>query len=136
MDEILTVLLGLVIGGLGLSTCWGVFWCGVAFAGFARRTCRWSVVQASLTAAFVPGVLLGIVLWVVDRGRLGSPGFAVGVVALPVVGVILGMRTLPDGTRVAGRLVGGAQTMMDRILGGHHGCGGCGDERHHHEDRA
>src|SRR5262249_59178410 len=106
------------------------------WVGCGRLECRWSVVEAILAAALVPGVLLGIVLWVVDRGRLGSLGFAVGVVALPVVGVILGMRTLPDGTRVAGRLVGGAQTMMDRILGGHYGCGSCGDEHHHHEDRA
>jgi hypothetical protein len=26
--------------------------------------------------------------------------------------------------------------MMDTILDRHHGCGGCGDEQHHHEDRA
>jgi hypothetical protein len=136
MDDILTVLLGVVIGGLGLSTCWGLFWCVMAFAGFVRSTCGWSVVRTSLTAALVPGVLLGVVLWAVDRGRLSSLGFVVGVIILPVVGVILGMRTLPDGTRVAGRLVGGTQTMMDRILGRHHGCGSCGDEHHHHEDRA
>jgi hypothetical protein len=136
MNDVLTVLFGVGIGGLGLSTGWGLFWCVMAFAGFARRTCDWRVVQASLTAALVPGVLLGVVLWAVDRGRLGSPGFAIGVIVLPVVGVLLGMRTLPDGTRVAGRLVGGTKTMMDTILGRHHGCGGCEDEHHHHEDRA
>jgi hypothetical protein len=136
MDDVLTVLLGIVVGGLGLSTCWGLFWCVMAFAGFARRTCDWKVVQASLTAALVPGGLLGAVLWAVDRGRLGSLGFAIGVIVLPVGGVLLGMRRLPDGTRVGGRLVGGAQTMMDTILGRHHGCGGCEDEHHHHEDRA
>lgn len=136
MDDILTVLLGVVIGGLGLSTCWGLFWCVMAFVGFARRTCEWSVVRAGLTAALVPGVLLGVVLWTVDRARLGAPGLALGVIVLPVIGVILGMRTLPDGTRVVSRLVGGTQVMMDRILGKHHGCGGCGDEQHHHEDQA
>jgi hypothetical protein len=136
MDDVLTVLLGIVVGGLGLSTCWGLFWCVMAFAGFARRTCDWKVVQASLTAALVPGGLLGAVLWAVDRGRLGSLGFAIGVIVLPVGGVLLGMRRLPDGTRVGGRLIGGAQTMMDTILGRHHGCGGCEDEHHHHEDRA
>jgi hypothetical protein len=136
MDDVLTVLLGVVVGGLGLSTCWGLFWCVMAFAGFARRTCDWKVVQASLTAALVPGGLLGAVLWAVDRGRLGSLGFAIGVIVLPVGGVLLGMRRLPDGTRVGGRLVGGAQIMMDTILGRHHACGGCEDEHHHHEDRA
>ncbi|HXX75445.1 MAG TPA: hypothetical protein VEI50_09975 [Nitrospiraceae bacterium] len=136
MDDVLSVLLGVMIGGLGLSTSWGVFWCVMASAGFARRTCDWRVVQASLTAALAPGVLLGVVLWTIDPGRLGSLPFAAGVSVLPVVGVILGMRTLPDGTRVVGRLVGGTQAMMDTILGRHHDCGGCGEEHHHHEDQA
>src|SRR5215475_12905141 len=136
MDNLLAVLLGVVIGGLGLSTCWGLFWCVIAIAGFARSTCGWSVVQASFTAALVPGFLLGVVLWATDRRSLGSPGFVVGVFVLPVVGAILGMRMLPDGTRVAGRLLGGTQTMIDRILGRYHDCGGCGDEHHHHEDQA
>jgi hypothetical protein len=136
MDDVFAVLLGVVVGGLGVSTCWGLFWLVMALVGFARRTCARTVIRASLTAALVPGILLGIVLWAIDRGRLGSPAFAVGVLVLPVVGVVLGMRTLPDGTRVAGRLVGGTQTMMDTILGRHHGCGGCGDEHHHHEDGA
>ncbi len=136
MDDVVTVLLGVVIGGLVVSTCWGLFWCVLAFVGFARRTCAWTVVQSSLTAALVPGVLLGLVLWAIDRGRLGSPAFAIGVLVLPAVGAVLGMRTLPDGTRVAGRLLGGTQTMMDTILGRHHDCGGCGDEHHHHGDRA
>lgn len=136
MDDVVTVLLGVVIGGLVVSACWGLFWCVLAFVGFARRTCAWTVVQASLTAALVPGVLLGVVLWAIDRSRLGSPIFAIGVLVLPAVGVVLGMRTLPDGTRAAGRLLGGTQTMMDTILGRHNDCGGCGDEHHHHEDRA
>lgn len=135
MDDVFAVLLGVVIGGLGVSTCWGLFWCVMAFVGFTRRTCAWTVVRASLAAALVPGALLGVVLWTIDRGRLGSLAFAVGVIVLPVVGVVLGMRTLPDGTRVAGRLIGGTQSMMDTILDRHHGCGGCGDEHHHHEDR-
>lgn len=136
MDGIITVLLGVVIGGLGVSTCWGLFWLVMALVGFARGTCARRVVQASLTAALVPGVLLGVVLWAIDPGRLGSLAFAIGVLVLPAVGTVLGMRTLPDGTRVAGRLLGGTQTMMDTILGRHHDCGGCADEHSHHEDRA
>ena len=135
MDDVFTVLLGVVIGGLGLSTCWGLFWCVMAFAGVVRRTCDWKVVRASLTAALVPGVLLGVLLWAVDRGRLASLPFVIGIFVLPVVGTVLGMRMLPDGSRVVGRLVGGTQAMMDTILGRHHDCGGCGDEHHHHEDR-
>lgn len=125
----------MVIGGLGLSTSWGLFWCVLAFAGFVRRTCAWRVVQAGFTAALVPAVLLGIGVWSVDQERLGSPAFIVGMMVLPVVGAILGMRTLPDGTRAAGRLVGGTQAMMDTILGRHHDCGGCAEEHRHHEDR-
>lgn len=135
MDDVFAVLLGMVIGGLGVSTCWGLFWCVMAFVGFARRTCAWTVVRASLTAALVPGVLLGVVLWAIDPGRLGSLAFGIGVLVLPAIGVVLGMRTLPDGTRVAGRLIGGTQSMMDTILGRHHGCGGCREEQHHHEER-
>ena len=135
MNDVLTVLLGVGIGGLGLSTGWGLVWLTTACAGYVRRTCAGTVVRASLMATLVPGLLLGLLLWAARGERWGSLPLAIGVLVIPFIGIGLGMRTLPDGTRVAGRLFGGAQTMMNTILGRHHSCGACGDDHHHHEDR-
>ncbi|HEY7532062.1 MAG TPA: hypothetical protein VH681_04660, partial [Nitrospiraceae bacterium] len=111
-------------------------WLVMAGRGYFGRTCGWPVVRASLVAALVPASLLGLMLSIITHERLTSLAFGIGILVVPSVGIVLGMRTLPDGTRVAARFLEGAQTMMETILGRHHECGGCSEEHPRHEDHA
>ncbi|MGA6826731.1 hypothetical protein ACO9S2_03835 [Nitrospira sp. NS4] len=134
MDTAVSFLLGLVLGGFGVSACWGLFWLALAMVGAVRGTSGWKVVRASFAAGTVPLLLALTLLWMTDAARVSTWPFLVGVPAVPTILLGLGLRKLPDGTRVGQRLVGGAQSMMDTILGRHGdcgGCGGCGEEHHH-----
>jgi hypothetical protein len=131
----ISFLLGFIVGGFGISSCWGLFWSALAVIGLTRGTSGWKVVQASLTAGLVPLTLAAAVLWTMNGGRATTWPFLAGVVTLPVLLTGMALRKLPDGTRVGERLLGGTHTMMDTMLGKHSGCGGdcggCGDEHHH-----
>lgn len=134
IDTAVSFLLGLVLGGFGVSACWGLFWLALAIVGVARGTSGWKVVRASGAAGTAPLLLALTVLWMIDAARVPTWPFLAGVAAVPTILLGLGLRKFPDGTRVGERLVGGAQTMMDTILGRHSdcgGCGGCGEEHHH-----
>ncbi|MCC6140202.1 MAG: hypothetical protein IT389_06245 [Nitrospira sp.] len=134
METAISFALGLVLGGFGVSAGWGLFWSIFAIVGVVRGTSKWQVVRASLTAGIIPLLLAVAVVWMMDSARLGTWPFLLGVAGVPVMLLGLGLRKLPDGTRVGERLVGGAQTMMDTMLGRHAdcgGCGGCGEEHHH-----
>jgi len=131
IETAISFALGLVLGGFGVSACWGLFWSVFAFSGVLRGTSKWQVVRASLTAGLVPLLMVVAVVWMMDSARVGTWPFLLGVAGVPVTLFGLGLRKLPDGTRVGERLVGGARTMMDTMLGRHHECGGCGEEHHH-----
>ena len=133
IEVAISILIGIVVGGLSISACWGLFWLVLASVGVVRGTSGWKVVRAGFMAGAVPAALLLWMLYGMDQARLGTWPFALGLVAVPAALIGLGLRKLPDGTRVAGRLFGGAQVMMDTILGRHRECGGCGGEHHHHE---
>jgi hypothetical protein len=126
-------LFGIALGGLSVSAAWGLFWLGLASVGLARGTSGWKVVRASFMAGAIPAALLLWVVLAMDPARVETWPFVLGFVGVPVVLIGLGLRRLPDGTRVAGRLLGGVQVMMDTMLGRHHECGGCGEDHHHHE---
>jgi len=130
-ETAISVVLGLVLGGFGVSACWGLFWSVFALVGAVRGTSKWQVVRASLTAGGVPLLIATAVVWMIDPARLTTWPFLLGIAVVPVTLFGLGLRKLPDGTRVGERLVGGTQTMMDTMLGRHHECGGCGEEHHH-----
>lgn len=131
IETAISLALGLVLGGFGVSACWGLFWSIFAIVGALRGTSKWQVVRASLTAGIVPLLIAVAVVWMMDSGRMGTWPFLLGMVGVPATLLGLGLRKLPDGSRVGERLIGGAQTMMDTMLGRHHGCGGCGEEHHH-----
>ena len=131
IETAISFALGLVLGGFGVSACWGLFWSVLAIMGVLRGTSKWQVVRASLTAGLVPLLMVVAVVWMMDSARVATWPFVLGVVGVPVTLLGMGLRKLPDGTRVGERLVGGAQTMMDTMLGRHHECGGCGEEHHH-----
>src|SRR6266545_379105 len=46
--------LGFLVGGLGLSACWGLFWLIVGMIGISRGTCHGRVIVNSLTVGVVP----------------------------------------------------------------------------------
>lgn len=131
VETAISLALGLVLGGFGISACWGLFWSILAIVGVLRGTSKWQVVRASLTAGLVPLLMVAVVVWMMDGARVGTWPFLLGVAGIPVTLFGLGLRKLPDGTRVGERLVGGAQTMMDTMLGRHHECGGCGEDHQH-----
>ena len=134
IETAISFALGLVLGGFGVSACWGLFWSVLAIMGVLRGTSKWQVVRASLTAGIVPLLMAVVVLWMIDAARVTTWPCVLGVVGVPVILLGMGLRKLPDGTRVGERLVGGARTMMDTMLGRHQGCGdcgGCGEEHHH-----
>ncbi len=127
IETAISFALGLVLGGFGVSASWGLFWSVLALVGVLRGTSKWQVVRASLTAGLVPLLMVVAVAWMIDAARMATWPFALGVAGVPVTLLGLGLRKLPDGTRVGERLIGGAQTMMDTMLGRHHECGGCGE---------
>ena len=131
LETAISFALGLVLGGFGVSASWGLFWSVLALVGVLRGTSKWQVVRASLTAGLVPLLMVVTVVWMIDVARMATWPFALGVAGVPVTLLGLGLRKLPDGTRVGERLIGGTQTMMDTMLGRHHECGGCGEEHHH-----
>ncbi len=131
VETAISFVLGLVLGGFGVSAFWGLFWSVFALVGVLRGTSKWQVLRASLTAGLVPLLMVVAVVWMIDAARMATWPFALGVAGVPVTLLGLGLRKLPDGTRVGERLIGGTQTMMDTMLGRHHECGGCGEEHHH-----
>lgn len=131
VETSISFMLGLGLGGLGVSACWGLFWSVLAVLGVWRGTSQWQVVRASLTAGTVPLLLALGVIWMVDPARLATWPFLIGAAGVPAILVGLGLRKMPDGTLVGERLIGGARTMIDTMLGRHHECGGCGEEHHH-----
>lgn len=131
VETAISVALGLVLGGFGISACWGLFWSVFAIMGVLRGTSKWTVARASFTAGIVPLLLAAGVVWMIDPARMATWPFLLGVAGVPVTLLGLGLRKLPDGTRVGERLVGGTQTMMDTMLGRHHECGGCGEDHQH-----
>ena len=123
--------MGLIIGGLSLSACWGLFWLTIGTAGLVRGTCGWRVVLNSLTVGAVPLLLIAGLFWL-DGGtaRVGSV-FGLGMTGLPIVLCGLGLRHAPDGRRAGTHMIEGVRQLMDELLGCHQDCGGCG-ERHSH----
>lgn len=131
IETAISLALGLVLGGFGVSACWGLFWSSFAVVGVLRGTSKWPVVRASLTAGIVPLLIAAAIIWMMDAGRMATWPFLLGMAGVPATLLGLGLRKLPDGTRVGERLIGGAQAMMDTMLGRHHECGGCGEDHQH-----
>ena len=123
--------IGLAVGGLSLSACWGFFWLFVGAAGVRRRTCGWRIVLNSLTVGVVPLGLIAPLLWL----RAGADGndvaFGAGLTVMPLVVAGLGLRRAPDGRRAVTHLLEGVRQLMDELLGRHRACAGCGEEHRH-----
>ena len=129
MTEGLTDLtVGLLLGGLGVSACWGLFWLAISLTGVSRRTCSGAVVQKSVLAGLLPLVLMAALIWWYE-GRHGfTPALGAGLLAMPIVLVGFALRQGPDGQRAGIHMVEGVRHLMHELLGKHHGCGGCDHE--------
>ena len=121
----------MAVGGLGLSACWGFFWCLIGAAGMRRRTCGWPVVLNSLTVCFAPLLLIAGLLWLREGAAGDSATFGAGLLAMPLVLASFGLRRAPDGKRAVTHLLEGVHQLMDERLGRHRACTGCGEEHPH-----
>lgn len=118
---------GLVVGGLGVSAAWGLFWLAIGLVGLRRGTCPGRVVVNSLFVGLTPITLIVLLLW--WRGPAQDVGvFRAGLAGLPLLLVGLGSRRGPDGQRVGAQMLEGIRHLKDELLGRHRGCGGCGHE--------
>ena len=122
---------GLLVGGLSLSACWGLFWLAIGTAGLIRGTCSWRVVLNSLTVGAVPLMLIvGLFWW--RGGVCGvSSAFGMGMMGMPIVLLGFGLRKAPDGRQAWAHMLEGVRHLMDELLGRHHGCGECGEGHQH-----
>jgi len=127
-QDLLAFGVGLLVGGLGLSAAWGLFWLAVSLVGLGRRTCGWRVVVHSLTVGLLPVALIAGLLWWHSGAREIFSPFGIGLLGMPVVLLGVGLRQAPDGQRAGAHLLGGIRHLMDRLLGTHQGCGGCSHE--------
>ena len=116
---------GLLMGGLGVSACWGLFWLVIGVVGFRRGTCSRQVLLSAMAASGVPLVMVALLLWV--SGVAQGPGFAfiggLGVVPMVVVG--FGLRRAPDGQLAGVHMLEGIRNLRGRLLGQHQACSGC-----------
>ena len=134
-QALIAFVVGLLVGGLGLSACWGLFWLVIGMVGLTRRTCSWLVVLNSLAVGVVPLILIAGLCWW-HRSTSGvSPAFGVGLLGIPIVLFGFALRQTPDGQRAGTHMLDGVRHLMDELLGKHHDCGGCGHE-HDHEGQA
>ena len=120
--------MGLLVGGLSLSACWGLFWLTIATAGLIRGSCSWRVVLNSLTVSAVPLTLIAGLTWWSGGGYEVNSAFGMGTMGIPIVLLGFGLRQAPDGRRAGAHMLDGVRHLVDKLIGRHHKCGGCGDE--------
>lgn len=120
---------GLLVGGLGLSACWGLFWLTIGTAGLIRGTCGWRVVLNSLMVGVVPLTLIAGLSWWPGGEYEVDAAFAMGMMGMPIVLLGVGLRRAPDGRRAVAHMLDGVRHLMDQLLGRHHECGGCDEGR-------
>ena len=120
--------MGLLVGGLSLSACWGLFWLAIGTAGLTRGTCSWRVVLNSLTVTAVPLTLIAVLTWWPAGGFEVNSAFGMGIMGMPIVLLGFGLRQAPDGRRAGVHMLDGVRHLVDKMLGRHHECCGCPEE--------
>lgn len=127
-DGLLDAGTGVLVGGLMLSACWGLFWLAVGTVGLVRRTCGWPVLLNSLAVSALPLLLASALVWLLGPGHVSGPAFVAGLCVMPSVLLGLGLRRVADGQRAGAHMLGGVRHLMDEVLGKHRGCGGCSQQ--------
>lgn len=118
--------MGVIMGGLALSACWGWLWTIVGAVGVARGVCRLRVVMNGLVVGISP-LLLGLAAWWMRPGVVAADGaFLAGVSVMPLLLTGFALRRAPDGRAVGVHLVHDVRRLKDDLLGTHRDCGDCG----------
>ena len=125
--------MGVVMGGLALSACWGWLWAVVGTIGAARGACRLRVVMNGLVVGISP-IVLGWAAWGLrPQGFATNGAFVAGISVMPLLLTGLALRRAPDGRAVGVHLMDGIRHLNNELLGTHRDCGDCGHD--HGADR-
>jgi hypothetical protein len=125
---VVNFIIGLLVGGLVLSSLWGLFWLSISIVGVRRGTCHWRIALNSLAAGMVPLLCIGgLMWWAGGAGTVGMP-FGMGLLGMPTVLMGFGLRRAQDGQRAGAHMMSGVRHLRDQLLGHHAGCGGCAHE--------
>jgi len=119
--------IGLLVGGLTISSCWGLFWLTIGTVGLIRRTCSWRVILNSLAVGVIPLLMIAGLMWLPNEGQGFGAAFGAGLLVMPLVLAGVGLRRAPDGRPAWIHMVDGVRRLMDELLGRHHACTGCGE---------
>ncbi|MGE0643062.1 MAG: hypothetical protein AB7P24_05275 [Nitrospira sp.] len=131
MSALIDIGIGLLVGGLAVSTAWGMFWFAIGLIGLNRNTCGWDIVTKGFAGWCVPcSLLLGLLWWRGDSGDVGV-WFASGLAGIPALLVLLSLRSMPDGKMAGSHLVEGIRALQAELLRAQRGCGGCHPEHDH-----
>lgn len=118
--------IGALIGGLMLSACWGWFWLAISTVGFTRGICGPRVVVNSLIVGLTPLLFGASVWWMRAEAFSFHAAFVAGLLVMPSVVLMLGLRRASDGRRAGLHMAEGVRHLRSELLGTHHECEGCG----------
>lgn len=130
VDAGLSAFIGLLVGGFGVMTVWGLVWLVVGTVGAIRQTCGWMIVLSSLSATVIASLCIGAILWGASPGRVGSSAFAAGVAGMAGLLGMTAFWRLEDGRRIGPAFLEGSRLLLFHLWGLHQEEGGCG---HCHE---
>ena len=119
---------GVIMGGLALSACWGWLWVVIGMVGVARGVCSLRIVMNSLAVGLSPLLLGWGVWWMRTEAFSPSVAFIAGTFIMPLLLTGLGLRRASDGRPVGLHLVEGIRHLKDELLATHRECGDCGRE--------
>lgn len=126
VDAGISLMVGLLIGGLSLMVGWGLLWFVVGAIGLARQTSGWPIVMSSVSSTAIACGVMAAVFWTVDAARLSSPALQAGLAGIPLALLAASALRLQDGRRIGPAFVEGSRMMVHQLLGVHQGVGGCG----------
>jgi hypothetical protein len=126
--------MGVIMGGLALSACWGWLWLVIGTVGVARGVCRFRVVTNSLVVGTTPLLLGWAVWWIRPEAFSPHAAFVAGMFVMPLLLTGLGLRRASDGRAVGLHMAEEVGRLKDQLLARHHECGDCGSD--HGSDRA
>jgi len=106
---------GLLMGGLGVSACWGLFWLIIVAVGFQRGTCSSQVLLSALPASGVPLMMIALLLWWRGVGQVPGFEFVGGLSVVPLVLAGFGLRRAPGGGAAVEGQAAGSSTCVWRM---------------------
>jgi hypothetical protein len=128
MRHIMDFGMGVILGGLVMSACWGWLWLVIGTIGFARGVCHPRVLVNSAVVGVSPILLGGVLWWMRGEGFSPNVVVAAGLLVMPLMVIGLGLRKASDGRRAGLHMAEGIRHLKDELLGAHHDCEACGHD--------